>query len=590
MLNALSKPTILVVDDMPGSIEILNQILADEYRVLFALNGEAGLEITRTQKPELILLDVSMPGMDGYQVCHELKSDPETRDIPIIFVTAKDQDEDQEMGFKIGAADYLTKPVRPATVKVRVKNQLQIRHSEELILHQALYDGLTHLPNRSLSVDRLRYSIAQDCRNQLKTALLFIDLDKFKEINDTLGHDAGDQLLKASALRFKQCLDKFKEINDTLGHDAGDQLLKASALRFKQCVRKIDTVGRLGGDEFVVILPGLEQVEDAKKVAENIIRVFSNPFTLSGMEVVVTVSIGIAFSPDDSDDYKKLLANADTAMYQSKEAGRNNYHLFNQKMNHNIKRRMEMEYHLRHALKLGELSVFYQPLVDIATRRIIGAEALLRWNNSVLGSVPPDEFIALAEQSGMIESIGAFVLTQGCEQFKDLIDQEGRALSLAVNVSPQQFRRGNLPELVDNILKLTGFAVERLELEVTEGLLLDNQGIVKESLQTIRQQGIGLSMDDFGTGYSSLSYLRKFPFDIIKIDQSFIREMNTNPSDQALVAAAIAMAHALGIKVIAEGVETEAQLACLVEKNCDIAQGYLFSRPLPIEEFKKMIK
>jgi len=560
MLNALSKPTILVVDDMPGSIEILNQILADEYRVLFALNGEAGLEITRTQKPELILLDVSMPGMDGYQVCHELKSDPETRDIPIIFVTAKDQDEDQEMGFKIGAADYLTKPVRPATVKVRVKNQLQIRHSEELILHQALYDGLTHLPNRSLSVDRLRYSIAQDCRNQLKTALLFIDLDKFKEINDTLGHDAGDQLLKASALRFKQC------------------------------VRKIDTVGRLGGDEFVVILPGLEQVEDAKKVAENIIRVFSNPFTLSGMEVVVTVSIGIAFSPDDSDDYKKLLANADTAMYQSKEAGRNNYHLFNQKMNHNIKRRMEMEYHLRHALKLGELSVFYQPLVDIATRRIIGAEALLRWNNSVLGSVPPDEFIALAEQSGMIESIGAFVLTQGCEQFKDLIDQEGRALSLAVNVSPQQFRRGNLPELVDNILKLTGFAVERLELEVTEGLLLDNQGIVKESLQTIRQQGIGLSMDDFGTGYSSLSYLRKFPFDIIKIDQSFIREMNTNPSDQALVAAAIAMAHALGIKVIAEGVETEAQLACLVEKNCDIAQGYLFSRPLPIEEFKKMIK
>jgi len=560
MLNALSKPTILVVDDMPGSIEILNQILADEYRVLFALNGEAGLEITRTQKPELILLDVSMPGMDGYQVCHELKSDPETRDIPIIFVTAKDQDEDQEMGFKIGAADYLTKPVRPATVKVRVKNQLQIRHSEELILHQALYDGLTHLPNRSLSVDRLRYSIAQDCRNQLKTALLFIDLDKFKEINDTLGHDAGDQLLKASALRFKQC------------------------------VRKIDTVGRLGGDEFVVILPGLEQVEDAKKVAENIIRVFSNPFTLSGMEVVVTVSIGIAFSPDDSDDYKKLLANADTAMYQSKEAGRNNYHLFNQKMNHNIKRRMEMEYHLRHALKLGELSVFYQPLVDIATRRIIGAEALLRWNNSVLGSVPPDEFIALAEQSGMIESIGAFVLTQGCEQFKGLIDQEGRALSLAVNVSPQQFRRGNLPELVDNILKLTGFAVERLELEVTEGLLLDNQGIVKGSLQTIRQQGIGLSMDDFGTGYSSLSYLRKFPFDIIKIDQSFIREMNTNPSDQALVAAAIAMAHALGIKVIAEGVETEAQLACLVEKNCDIAQGYLFSRPLPIEEFKKMIK
>ena len=560
MAEALQKPTILVVDDVPDSIEILNQILTNEYRVLFALDGKKGLSITRSQKPELILLDVSMPGMDGYQVCRELKSDPETRDIPIIFVTAKDQDEDQEMGFKIGAADYLTKPVRPATVKVRVRNQLQIRHSEELILHQALYDGLTNLPNRSLSMDRLRFSIAQDLRKQLKTALLFIDIDRFKEINDTLGHDAGDQLLIEVATRFKQC------------------------------VRKVDTVGRLGGDEFVIILPGLEQTEDAKQVAESIIRLFTSPIQLSGMEVVVTVSIGISLSPEDSDDYKQLLTNADTAMYQSKEAGRNNYHLFNEQMNHNVRRRMTMEYHLRHALERGEMTVYYQPLVDIVTRSIIGAEALLRWNNPELGSVPPDEFIGLAEQSGIIEEIGIFVLEQGCSQFKDLFGKHGKPLSLAVNVSPQQFRLGKFPDVVERVLNKTGLAPELLELEVTEGLLLDNQNCIKESLQIFRDMGIGLSMDDFGTGYSSLSYLRSFPFDIVKIDRSFITEMVSNSGDQALVTAAIAMAHALGIKVIAEGVENESQLAILMSKKCDIAQGYLFSRPVPFDDFKKLIK
>ncbi|MFK5948289.1 MAG: EAL domain-containing protein [Methylococcales bacterium] len=559
MLNSLEKSTILIVDDMPSSIEILNQILADKYRVLFALDGETALSIARNKKPELILLDVSMPGMDGYQVCRELKVDPDTRDIPVIFVTAKDQDEDQEMGFKIGAADYLTKPIRPATVKVRVKNQLQIRQSEEIILHQALYDGLTKLANRNLSMDRLKYSIAQDLRNGLKTALLFIDLDKFKDINDTLGHDAGDQLLIEAATRLKAC------------------------------VRSVDTVGRLGGDEFVVILPSLEQVDDAKKVAENIIHIFSQPHTLFDIEIILTASIGIAISPDDSKDYKQLLSDADTAMYLSKDSGKNNYHLFNEQMNHNVKRRMIMEYHLRHALDNDELTVYYQPLVNISTRKIIGAEALLRWNNAELGSVSPDEFIPLAEQTGLIEEIGAFVLKQGCKQFKDLQTPDGFALSLAINISPQQFRKNNLPELVASVIKSTGFSATRLELEITEGLLLNNQELIKKSLLAFRQQGIGLSMDDFGTGYSSLSYLRTFPFDTIKIDQSFIKEMIANPSDQALVTAAIAMAHALGIKVIAEGVETEVQFDFLSAKKCDIAQGYLFSRPVPFEHFKRLL-
>ncbi len=551
-----NKSTVLIVDDTLDSLEILNQILASEYRVLFATNGPMALSISHDQKPDLILLDVSMPDMDGYQVCRELKANPETREIPVIFITAKERDEDEEMGFRIGGADYLTKPVRPTTVMVRVKNQLQLRHSEELILRQAMYDGLTSIPNRSLTMDRLRYTIVQDSRNKLNTALLFIDLDNFKTINDTLGHDAGDQLL----------------IN--------------AAERLQRCVRQGDTVGRLGGDEFVVILPGLAQIEGARSVAENILRSFTQPMLISGMECVITTSIGIAISPDDGNDYKQLLANADTAMFQSKNNGRNSYHLFNKEMNQNVGRRMQMELYLHRALEREELTLHYQPIMDEATRSVLGAEALLRWNSTELGPIPPDEFIGLAEQRGLIESIGEFVLESGCSQFRDLVGSDGQPLSLAVNVSPQQFRRGDLPQLVVRVLDETGFAPERLKLEVTEGLLLGSQDQIKVSLQTLHEMGVKLSMDDFGTGYSSLSYLRNFNFDMIKIDCSFVAEMEQNLEDEALVTTAIAMAHGLGLNVIAEGVEKDTQLELLAAKGCNQAQGYLFSPALPLEQFR----
>jgi diguanylate cyclase (GGDEF)-like protein len=559
MSKPFEKPSILIIDDTPDSITILNQILQQEYRVLFALNGSKGLSIARQQKPDLILLDVSMPEMDGYQVCRELKANPDTRDIPVIFVTARDQDDDHEMGFRLGAVDYLTKPVRPSTVKVRVKNQLQLRRSEELILHQALYDSLTNLPNRSLSMDRLRYAITNDSRDLLKTALLFIDLDNFKKINDTLGHDAGDQLLKETAARLNRC------------------------------VRRGDTVGRLGGDEFIIILSALEHTVDAKLVADNIMRLFAKPVKISHMELLITVSIGISFSPDDSRDYKQLLVNADTAMYQSKQSGRNNYHLFNGEMNQTVMRRMTLENHLHHALEKNEFCVYYQPLIETTSRNIIGAEALIRWDNPQLGRVSPDEFIGIAEQIGIIEQLGVYVLQQACHFFKDLTGSDGQPLTLAVNVSPQQFRQNHLPDLVDNILKETGLEPEQLELEVTEGLLLGSQSNIKDALLALRQLGVHFSMDDFGTGYSSLSYLREFPFSIIKIDRSFISDLQNKPEDQVLVTAAIAMAHALDMKVIAEGVETEFQLQFLKEKQCDICQGYLFSKPVDGDNFKQLL-
>ncbi len=497
--------------------------------------------------------------MDGYQVCRELKANPDTRIIPVIFVTARDQDDDHEMGFRLGAVDYLTKPVRPSTVKVRIKNQLQLRRSEELILHQALYDSLTNLPNRSLSMDGLRYAITNDSRDHLKTALLFIDLDNFKKINDTLGHDAGDQLLKETAARLNRS------------------------------VRRGDTVGRLGGDEFIIILSALENTVDAKLVADNIMRLFTKPVIISEMELLITVSIGISFSPDDSKDYKQLLVNADTAMYQSKQAGRNNYHLYNGEMNQTVMRRMTLEKHLHHALEKNEFCVYYQPLIETTSSNLIGAEALIRWDNPQLGRVSPDEFIGIAEQIGIIEQLGAYVIKQACLIFKDLTGTDGRPLTIAVNVSPQQFRHSVLPDLVDNILKETGLEPERLELEVTEGLLLGSQNNIKDALLALRQLDVHFSMDDFGTGYSSLSYLREFPFSIIKIDRSFISNLQNKPEDQVLVTAAIAMAHALDMKVIAEGVETEYQLQFLREKQCDICQGYLFSEPVDSESFKQLL-
>ncbi|MDM8545071.1 two-component system response regulator [Candidatus Venteria ishoeyi] len=560
MTESLDKPTVLIVDDLPDGIQVLNQILADEYRVLFATNGQTALTITREQKPQVILLDVMMPDMDGYQVCRELKANPETRNIPIIFITGKDQDEDEEMGFRIGAADYLTKPVRPTTVRVRVKNQLQLRRSEELILRQALYDGLTGLPNRSLAMDRLRYAILQEQREYTKTGLLFIDLDNFKTINDTLGHDAGDQVLVDAAKRLRQC------------------------------IRKGDTVARLGGDEFVIILPRLKQVNDSIPVAEQILRSFTQPMPIAGMDYVISTSIGIAISPDDSNDYKQLLVNADTAMYQSKNAGRNNYHLFNEKMNQHVNRRMQMETHLHGALERGELLIYYQPIVDVLSNQVIGAEALLRWNSPQLGWVSPEAFIDIAEQTGLIGPIGAFVLEQGCRQFWNLRRADGRLLSLAVNVSPQQFRREDLTQQVKKVLQMTGMQPGNLKLEVTEGLLLGNQDCIKDALQTLHEMNIRLSMDDFGTGYSSLSYLRNFAFDLVKIDRSFIKEITQRPDDEALVTAAIAMAHGLGLEVIAEGVETQEQMALLTSKACDQIQGYLFAEPMPFDNFVTWLK
>ena len=424
----------------------------------------------------------------------------------------------------------------------------QHRTAEE-IRHHAYYDMLTELPNRFLALDRLSQMLNEAERNGEKTAILFIDLDDFKRVNDTLGHEVGDKLLLESANRLNQV------------------------------VRKEDTVGRLGGDEFILLLRALTEDYNALTIAEHLLNVFRNPFKIDGRELMVTLSIGIALYPDNGKSVSDLLRNADTAMYQAKALGRNTYSFFTQEMNVSMLRRLEIEEQLIGALDRNEFEVHYQPQFD-AKNNIIGAEALLRWHNSALGNIPPDEFIPITEHTGLIVPLGQFVVKQALSFLNEWQNSRQRKYKMAVNLSPRQFRDIELLSIIQKILKEENVSPESLELEITEGVLMIGQSYIDNALVEFNKLGIKLSMDDFGTGYSSLSYLRRYAFDVLKVDKSFINNITSNKADCDLVRATIAMAHSLGLTVVAEGVETKEQCTLLRELECDYLQGFYFSKPI----------
>ncbi len=434
-----------------------------------------------------------------------------------------------------------------------IEEDISLRKAQEQrILHQAQYDALTDLPNRMLAVDRLNQSMKIAQREVHKVVVMFVDLDDFKKVNDTLGHDAGDLLLVEAARRMEGA------------------------------VRGGDTIARQGGDEFLVLLGGIQQTRDVECVAQKIIAAYSKPFSVEGVELVITPSIGLSVYPDDGEEAAILLRNADAAMYRAKDEGGNSYHFYTQTMNEQVQRRLEVESHLRHALERNELEIYYQPIVDTVTRQVSGVEALLRWHNETLGPIGPDTFIPIAEQTGIIMEIGDWVLTTGARQIAEINQRLGLSLKLAVNVSPRQFRNNSIVASVLKVLE-TGVDLSMLEIEITEGVLLGNHPETLALLAELKRLGIDLSMDDFGTGYSSLSYLKNLPFDRIKVDRSFVRDIETDKEDLALVKAAVMMACGLGLKVIAEGVETEPQYRILADINCDYLQGYLFSKPLSIQ-------
>jgi diguanylate cyclase (GGDEF)-like protein/PAS domain S-box-containing protein len=431
----------------------------------------------------------------------------------------------------------------------------QRKENEKRIDYLANFDALTGLPNRTQLDIRIKDLLSLARRHKQEFSIMFLDLDHFKDINDTLGHRIGDELLIHASHRLKTIL------------------------------REEDTLARFGGDEFIILLPNID-MNGVSQVAQKLLDTFKKPFDIDGNELSISVSIGIALYPNDGLDFDTLYKNADTAMYRAKKEGRNGFYFFTDEMQKNSIRHLELSNALRHALERNQFQLHYQPQFSTEKRTIIGAEALLRWHHPEFGNISPAEFIPMAEENGTILSIGEWVLRTAVKSAKEWMDQGMEPIIMAVNLSAIQFRTHNLPDLVANILKETGLPPEYLELELTEGVAMQDPQRAISMMNEIHSKGVRMSIDDFGTGYSSLSYLKKFNIYKLKIDQSFIRDINVDPEDKAIVAAIISMAKSLGFQTIAEGVETIGQLDYLHEQGCDEIQGYYFSKPLPIEEFE----
>jgi diguanylate cyclase (GGDEF)-like protein/PAS domain S-box-containing protein len=485
------------------------------------------------------------PGVQSYEAVVQT-ADQGRRDV--VFYKATFNRSDGKVGGLVGVILDITERKR----------------GEEAVWREANFDALTHLPNRRLFLDRLQQEMKKAHRSGKAMALIFIDLDRFKEVNDTLGHETGDQLLVEAAQRIVGC------------------------------VRGSDTVARLGGDEFTVILPEID--DHVEQVANAIIRSLAQPFHLGAEIAYVSASLGITFYPADATDIDALLINADQAMYDAKAQGKNCFRYFVPEMQVAVLDKLQLGNDLRGAVEHAQLEVYYQPILELAGRRIVKAEALLRWNHPQRGWVSPVQFIPVAEELGLINEIGDWVFRQAVAaslRIAALTSQSdcrcGRMIQISVNKSPRQFFTGSTHETWIDYLEQVGATWENVGIEITEGLLMDERPEVLEKLLQFSEAGIQVSLDDFGTGYSAMGYLKRFDIDYLKIDRSFVRDMASDPSDRAIVEAIIVMAHKLGIKVVAEGIETEEQCELLAAAGCDYGQGYLFARPMPEDQFVAML-
>lgn len=434
------------------------------------------------------------------------------------------------------------------------------KETQQTLYEMVNHDALTGLPNRRLLNELTDHALRRAEREKTGLAVLFVDLDRFKVVNDTLGHQVGDKLLI--------------EVSN----------------RLNNVMRDSDTVARLGGDEFLVMMDSLRDVEDASHVAKKIVSALQSEFEIDGKEIFIGASVGISVYPDDGQDVDSLIKAADIAMYQVKSEGKNNYRFYSADLSENAVERFTLESQLRRALERHQFEVYYQPQVSVATRRIVGAEALVRWQHPDLGVVPPFKFIPLAEETGLVVQIGEWVLREAARQVVEWTAQGLKLQSISVNVSGVQVQRSNFPDVVYGILIETGCEPNVLELEITESIVMHNTESVISTFNRIKEPGVRLAIDDFGTGYSSLSYLKRLPLDKLKIDQSFVQELTLNADDKAIASAVIALARSLSLTVIAEGVETQEQLETLAEMGCDDAQGYLFGRPVTAAEFTEMLK
>ncbi len=476
-----------------------------------------------------------------------------------------------EITIHIDAEIMFDKVGEPEKMHGIVQDITERINAEKKINFLAYYDPLTNLPNRQLFKEHADRAICMAKRNRIKNSLIYLDVDRFKHVNDTLGHNVGDELLKLIAV---QLLESIRE-SDLIGVDNKEE--------------ERTSLSRLGGDEFIILSTGLMDAANASKIAKRAMDKLSKPFNIQGNELFITVSIGIAICPTDGEDVETLLKNASSAMYHAKTVGRNNFQFYSKEMNSHAMERLTLETELKKALDKDEFVLYYQPQVEIKTKKITGLEALIRWKHPEMGMVSPGKFIPIAEETGLIVPIGKWVLQTACEQMQKWRTKGVLGMQIGVNLSPHQFRQHDIIKTVKHAIDVSGLPPEQLDLEITESAIMHD---IKETIATLyklKDIGLTLSVDDFGTGYSSMNYLKKFPIDTLKIDQSFIREVTVDISDAAITKAIIALGKALDLTIIAEGVELQEQLIFLEARGCDRMQGYLFSRPLPADEVENLI-
>ena len=556
--SALSK--ILIADDDPSILLLLKHILlAEGYSVLEASNGKEALELCSTNDVDLAILDFVMPDISGVEAC-KILNNQSTIAPPVLIITSLDDDVSIDKAFQSGATDYITKPINWSVFKNRVKRIVNAEQNRKAIKRLEHHDALTGLPNRLLLLDRLESAIHRSNRNKTHLALIMIDIDNFKLINETLGHNEGDMLLQSLSRR----------------------LLDA--------IRETDTLSRIGGDEFSLIIENIDRIEDIVQIAEHFSEILEHDVTLSNQSIHIKASMGIALYPQDGTDIGTLLKNSDIALYRAKERGSNLYQFFSPDLSRKAFRRLNLENNLRNAIENRELVVFYQPKIELSSAKAKGMEALVRWHHPEQGLISPDEFIPIAEETGLIVPLGEYVIETACQQFGEWKNSGVEVDNISINVSARQFKEQDLIGLFEKVFNQNDLNPNFIELELTESALLSNEHQAESKLNRLHDMGITISIDDFGTGYASLSYLKRLPIDVLKIDRSFTDGILKDPDDIAIINAISGLANALGLKLVAEGIENIEQLQKAKELGIDYGQGYFWSQPCPADQYMELLR